>query len=378
MKTNVNTARKNVTNFSPATTTPEEDISQMYEKAEFVNELQFYGSNGLLSLQLTNFLNKYDTYARDIRIRSQVTPDHVFDIIKEKIDVNSMRFNFLDEVFFVIDNTNFVIVNYDLFNRNEEDQGGYYNINIYSLHRENAIEIKEHLYNNLKKAQINSVNWAFMTRSGNVIHKEMKLSEKNTDAHDSFYPWIKEGLNSYFKRFINSDENVLLLVGIPGTGKTTFIKNMLARHELNAIITYDEKLMGDDQFFLDFILGDKDMLIIEDADEMIKSREKSDNTVLSKILNVSDGLIKGINKKIIFSTNITDKGKIDSALMRPGRCFDVIDFREFTHDETLKVLKVTGIEKEVKSNHSYTLAELLSNSNDRETAKEEKIGFGFR
>lgn len=378
MKTETSATKKDIIEFQSVATAPEESISEMFEKAEFVNELQFYGSNGILNLQLTNFLNKYNTYSREVHIRVKVSPDYVFDLITKKLDAASMRFNFLGESFFILDNTNFIIVNYDLFNNNDESQGGYYNVNIYSINREYVTELRNYVYDNLRNFQINSVNWAFMTRTGNVIHKEMKLSDKNTDAHDVFYPWIKEGLNSYFKRFIESDENVLLLVGIPGTGKTTFIKNMLDRHELNAVITYDEKLMGDDQFFLDFILGDKDILIIEDADEMIKSREKSDNTVLSKILNVSDGLIKGINKKIIFSTNITDKSKIDSALMRPGRCFDVVDFREFTHEETLKVLEVTGIEKKVREGHAYTLAELLSNSNERETVKEEKVGFGFR
>jgi ATP-dependent 26S proteasome regulatory subunit len=132
--------------------------------------------------------------------------------------------------------------------------------------------------------------------------------------------------------------------------------------------------MGDDQFFLDFILGDKDILIIEDADTMILDRDKDNNTLLAKILNVSDGLIKNINKKIVFSTNITDKNRIDSALMRPGRCFDVMDFRALTYEEAVRLQEATGATKELNPNKEYTLAELMSQGN-RETKKAFKFGF---
>ena len=366
----VNKSRRNKIN--PTIQNTEDDT--FLDAIGFKNEFQFYGSNGLIGLNLTEFINNNDTFFGSGEYRVQCTPDEIFALISEKIDPDNRRFNFFSETFYIFDDVNFVCVNYDLFDKNLSEDGGLYNLTINSLHQENVDEIKAHIEKALEGKSINSVNWAFMTKTGNVINKEMKVSEVNANAQDEFYPWIKEGLDDYYKRYLESEENVLLLIGIPGTGKTTFIKNMLSRHKLDAVITYDEKLMSDDQFFLDFILGDRDILIIEDADTMIMDREKENNTLLAKILNVSDGLIKNISKKIVFSTNITDKERIDSALMRPGRCFDVMDFRALTFDESEKLASIMNVTKELNPNKEYTLAELLSQGN-RDTKKAFKFGF---
>ncbi len=151
---------------------------------------------------------------------------------------------------------------------------------------------------------------------------------------------------------------------------------------LNAVITYDERLMRDDNFFLDFLTDrdgedtKNDVLIIEDADTMIADRTQTENSILSKILNVSDGLIKNINKKIIFSTNLTDIDDIDPALIRPGRCYDVLDFRKLTFDEAGVLLKDVGSDRELTQNRDYTLAELMSVNPRDQHFNKYKVGFG--
>jgi hypothetical protein len=373
LKTEIIIPRRQNNKINPRLQNTESDNSA--EAIGFKNEFQFYGSNGLIGLNLSEFIHAHDTYFGSAEHRVNVSKDFIFDIIDEKFNQEKKRFNFFAETFYIFDEVNFVCVNYDLFDAEDSSSGGLYSITINSLYKENVEELLDHIKTSLAGKIINSVNWAFMTKTGNVINKEMQISDVNTDAKDEFYPWIREGLDAYYNRYMETDENVLLLIGIPGTGKTTLIKNLLKRHKMNAVITYDEKLMGDDQFFLDFVRGDKDILIIEDADTMIMDRDKDNNTLLAKILNVSDGLIKNINKKIVFSTNITDKERIDSALMRPGRCFDVMDFRALTYEESLKVLEVTKMDKEINEDREYTLAELLSSGN-RETKKAFKFGFG--
>lgn len=346
------------------------------EDSYYDNEYQFYSPNGTLSLHLTQFISSNNTYHNKLSYRVTRSPKEIFDLLYKKFyDAENIKFNFYHESFYIFDGSTFVSVEYDLFTKHLQGDGGMYNIYIHTTFYENLSELKDFLDETLKDCEAYSINWAFMTSSGHTVNKEMRIADINTNAKDEFYPWIKNGIDSYYERYLKSSENVLLLIGMPGTGKTTFIRNLLDRHKLNSTITYDEKLMNNDQFFLDFMLGDKDVLIFEDADTMILDREKDNNTLLAKILNVSDGLIKTINKKIIFSTNLTDRDKIDSALMRPGRCFDVMDFRTLTYEEAKNVLKVMEMEKELDEDKTYTLAEILSNENKRDTKKPFKFGF---
>jgi ATP-dependent 26S proteasome regulatory subunit len=66
-------------------------------------------------------------------------------------------------------------------------------------------------------------------------------------------------------------------------------------------------------------------------------------------------------KKIILSTNLSDINSIDEALLRPGRCFDIIETRHLSDQEAitlLKILKKTDKLLEKK----YTIAEIFNSS----------------
>ena len=142
--------------------------------------------------------------------------------------------------------------------------------------------------------------------------------EKPKPKFDEFYPFIEEGVDAYQARYLADDASLLFLMGPPGTGKTSFIRHMIYKHKLASIITYEEGLLEFDCMFVDFLTGSSNMLIIEDADTMLQSREGYGNKQISRFLNVSDGLIKFRGKKVVFTTNINDFSTIDQALVRPG------------------------------------------------------------
>lgn len=223
-----------------------------------------------------------------------------------------------------------------------------------------------HLFVNLLKKNIKTkqeaaksslVNWVFSSDEG-ARQKTFQI-KKTWEMDRTFYPWIETDLKKYYESFVASRSQILVLYGPPGTGKTSFIRDLLCEMNLNAYISYDMKILTSDSTFVEYVSGSLfDAIVIEDADDLLTAERGESNKVIAKILNVSDGLIKLPRKKLIFSTNLENVTDIDRAIIRPGRCFDVMEFREITRDEADAVAASIGIEiKEDKK--KYSLAELF-------------------
>lgn len=188
------------------------------------------------------------------------------------------------------------------------------------------------------------------------------------------YPFLgDESIEEYYDRYLQSSSSILLLIGPPGTGKTTFIRGLLHYASKNAIVTYDEKILERDYVFSRFIEDEVGVMVIEDADNFLKSRSEG-NTMMHRFLNVGDGLISVRGKKLIFSTNLPSVRDIDPALIRPGRCFDVVSFDNYTLEEAEKISKKLNVKFDRKENKTdkYSLAEIFfkqKNSNPKQTVK---------
>jgi len=224
---------------------------------------------------------------------------------------------------------------------------------------------------NFTKAE-NMIEWVYNAR-GDGISVPLNYRPGIRAA----YPWIDEtfvNLTDYIDEYIDSEASVLILIGPPGTGKTTFIKNMIHRSKANAKVAYDPNVISQDDFFAGFIADETRFLVMEDADEFLRSRTDG-NSMMHKFLNVSDGLISASDKKLVFSTNLPSINDIDEALMRPGRCFDVLQFRKLTREEAQAVLDEVGSTATIPDGKEISLAELFSTSSTRKVLKRRAIGF---
>lgn len=204
-----------------------------------------------------------------------------------------------------------------------------------------------------KRAE-NLIEWVYNSRGDTI---DVPLNYR--PAIQSAYPWITKPLEEYIQDYLNSSANVLILIGPPGTGKTTFIKNLIHQAKANAKVAYDTKVLEGDDFFAGFIEDQCRFLIMEDADAFLESRQDG-NTMMHKFLNVSDGLISAADKKLVFSTNLPNVRDIDSALLREGRCFDVVQFRPLTRREAQAVYDEIGKTDPLPDGSDFTLAELFN------------------
>ena len=154
-----------------------------------------------------------------------------------------------------------------------------------------------------------TIRWHY-TSNGMRSSATMPL-EKPKPVFDTFYPWIDGGLTAYFNRFADSDDVVLVLLGEPGTGKTSFIRHLLWHLRWNCAVTYDSQLLGRDDLFVNFITNtDDQVMVVEDADVFLTSRERDRNDMMARLLTSATACIKQTDKKLIFTGNITQAGQI--------------------------------------------------------------------
>lgn len=209
------------------------------------------------------------------------------------------------------------------------------------------------------------------------------------DITPLMYPGIDMG--KMLEAYHESDEKVTIFIGRPGTGKTSFMKLLLresARHmqdAVKALYVKDVDLLHQASFWSKLTKqandGEIDYLILDDLDrellprdqidvgdgkvkedtsttaEKIQTKNLQDNfTIVNKLLSLSDGLFSN-DLKILITSNLESQA-IDPAIIRPGRCFDILKIPFMTVAEARKVwAEQYGLTDEAFDN---TFSEVLS------------------
>lgn len=173
------------------------------------------------------------------------------------------------------------------------------------------------------------------------------------------------------------ESGIILLHGEPGTGKTTYIKHLICKFIDREFIFIQNDFVSDllKPNFIAFLLQNKNaVLIIEDAEKVVVPREhSSEASVVSTILQLTDGLFSDfLNIKIICTFN-TDIERIDKALLRKGRMIAKYNFSALSPAKTAALAQKLGHEH---VEGSLTLADIFGYDKlDFKEAAKRKIGF---
>ena len=132
---------------------------------------------------------------------------------------------------------------------------------------------------------------------------------------------------------ITENKNGLVLLhGKPGTGKTSYLKNLVKNSERDVIYIPAEmvKSIGSPGL-IDCLFGKKGaVLFVEDAEEALLERNSggSDSAAVSTLLNITDGFLADVLQLTVFCTFNSRYDQIDHALTRKGRILVKYEFKE--------------------------------------------------
>jgi len=207
----------------------------------------------------------------------------------------------------------------------------------------------------------------FLTKNSHGFDlKRIKISTNLFLPIEKFQKTIINKLNNVRQKLKETSKGVALFYGKPGTGKTSFIRTLMEElKEDKNFIFVPPHILGElsNPEFLDFFLDSNmqnSILVIEDAEKAITSREQSSNDIISTLLNLGDGMLNDVLGVQAICTFNCDISKIDKALLRPGRLIEQIEFPNFSAEEAT-LLSNGKITKEA------TLAEIFCGDTNVQT-----------
>lgn len=194
----------------------------------------------------------------------------------------------------------------------------------------------------------------FYTEEINIDNFELDVEKNYNDDFVEVHQIVNDALQE-------DKSGLILLHGAPGTGKTSYIKSLLSTHQDTSFIfipnDFVNELLQPD--FITFLIAHKNaVLVIEDAEKVLISREDENrNSVVSTILQLTDGLFSDyLNIKAICTFN-TSIQKIDKALLRKGRMIAFYEFKALSYDKTNQLLTSLG---QKPADKELTLAEIFN------------------
>lgn len=190
----------------------------------------------------------------------------------------------------------------------------------------------------------------------------------------SFYPAIDQPLEEYWRDFMLSEANLLIIYGPPGTGKSTFTRGMVGTLGLRALATANPAVFLSPSFVTTCGSamagkdGKYDVLVAEEAADLLRPRKSQDpekykdNPLMNTLLDALDGASRAHTFKMVVTMNAEDLSNIEPALLRTNRTFDAIYMGHITRGEADIVREELGKAPRAfdLKRHRFVLSEVVT------------------
>jgi hypothetical protein len=230
----------------------------------------------------------------------------------------------------------------------------------------------------IQKKRISKVHMVILDRDGSLDLKAFDIDIPEIDLELNYgKEWVDK--HEYLLKCLTKEKKkgIALLHGLPGTGKSMYIRYLISilSENINLIYLPNQLInsITDPSFIPLMSRYPNSIIIIEDAEEAIKSRKLGGSTV-DKILNLSDGILSDFLGTQIICTFNNEDGFIDDALLRKGRLILKHEFKKLSIENSQTLSDKLGFKNKIDREMSLTE---IYNQEEKYNEKEEKSRIGF-
>lgn len=210
--------------------------------------------------------------------------------------------------------------------------------------------------------------------------EDLEITKPKLRIADNYNDDFEEIHKMIFKRLSKkNDKGLVLLHGKAGTGKTSYIRYLIASLKKEVIFLPPNMAgaMTSPNFLSVLINNPNSIFVIEDAENILIDRETNGHSPVSALLNLADGLLADcLNIQIICSFN-TDLSKVDKALLRKGRLIAKYEFKELETHKAQQLSNKLGFKTTITQPMTLTAVYNQEGQDFREVNKRVSVGFNL-
>lgn len=216
------------------------------------------------------------------------------------------------------------------------------------------VEYLDWLYSEVKekfclKFDKKAVSFGIIFESnGSLQIKKYPLDDKysaNLDIRLNYGSRFEKHHKAIVDKLNETNRGLFIFHGEPGTGKSTYIKHLAkvvgGRKTFIFIpTTFIESLVSPSLIPL-LLKHRNSVLVLEDAEKAVISRDRGqgNESLVSTLLNIGDGILGSMLNISIILTYNTSKDKIDEALLRKGRLMYEYKFDALSKEDSKTLFK---------------------------------------